>query len=66
MIDSPEHRIARHARRIALEMALEDLLKTHNWYATYGIHVLGWRDWAAQNRAEVRRVIRLLRKERGR
>lgn len=66
MTMTEDRRIQAHARRIAVELALEDALKTRDWYAVYGVPVLGWRDWAKENRAQVRRLVTMLRRERGR
>ena len=70
MIESPERRIAAHAHRIALEEALKDRLKWRRDYSDGGfIRALfshRWDDLRAANNAEIRRLIRLLRRERAR
>lgn len=66
MIATPEARIVAHARRIALEEALRERLEWRRWYRTTCRTMFGrrWDDLAAANTAELRALVRLLRRER--
>ena len=60
-------RIQSHANRIALEEAIRDRWLYRLWYRTVARQIgLEWSDLEAANTAQLRRLIRLLRRERSR
>ena len=68
MIDTPEHRIANHAQRIALEMAIQDRWKLRKWYrgTARDLFAHRWDDLEAANTREIRVLCRQLRRLRAR
>lgn len=63
-----ERRVAQHARRIALELAIADRWSYRSWYRETARLMFGdrWRDLEAANAVEIRRLVAQLRRERGR
>ena len=63
-----EERIQSHANRIALEEAIAERWSWRSWYRTRVVETFGhrWPDLEEANTAQLRRLVRLLRRERAR